>query len=454
MTTMNQVIQDVAARTRAIAVELGIEKFDVVGVATEESTVQVNDGAPQQMRASKRNSVTVRVWNRDGLTGIASTNTLDEAGLRTALLLAKETSAYGNADAKVDFSPEAKAPLGRVPPSRPAPEASVETLLAALLDAEKRVLSGHPDIRSLPYNAITQKALERFYLNSEGALREEAGRYVSTYLYTRAEREGSKPRSAGLSEVAGDLESLALPSLAARVVDKTISYLDYKRIATGTYTVAFSGEAFLSLLEAFSNMFNAQNVLDKQSLSSENDVGIALASPLLTVRDDALHATNKLPQAFDGEGTPTRSTTVLESGVLRSFLHSSQTARRLATLPTGHANMGSKVTVGSHYWNVERGDAPKSERSLESEQCIILVDEVHSLHAGVNALQGSFSLPFAGWIYEGGKRVSVESATVAGDFRALLKAISFIEREQEVTPSGLSPRVWVEGLSVTSETNG
>lgn len=448
-------IQEIAARTRAMAASLGIEKFDVVGAATEESTVQVHAGKPQQMRASKRNSVTVRVWNREGLTGIASTNTLDEQGIRTALLLAKETAAFGNAESKVDFSPEAKqtlAPLCAKHSAQPQ-EAGVADMLTALLAAEEQVLKGHSAIQSVPYNNLTQKNLERFYINSDGAAREEVAGYFSSYLYTRTEQEGRKPRSAGMSDVATSLGGLALPTLASKVIDKTISFLDYKRIPSGTYTVAFSGEAFLSLLEAFSNMFNAQNVLDKQSLCSEADLGQPLASPLLSLNDNALHEGNKVPHRFDGEGTPTRDVAVLEKGVLRSFLHSAGTAKRMNALPTGHANMGAKVTVGSHFWHVHRGEAPARERSLDSEASLILVDEVHSLHAGVNALQGSFSLPFSGWIVENGRRVSIESATVAGDFRTLLKSICFVEKEADPSPMGVCPRVWVDGLSVTSETD-
>jgi PmbA protein len=76
---------------------------------------------------------------------------------------------------------------------------------------------------------------------------------------------------------------------------------------------------------------------------------------------------------------------------------------------------------------------------------------VHALHAGVNALQGSFSVPISGWIFENGQRTSLESATVAGDFRALLKNIFYIEKNAEHTPVGVCPRIWVEGLSITSE---
>ena len=74
-----------------------------------------------------------------------------------------------------------------------------------------------------------------------------------------------------------------------------------------------------------------------------------------------------------------------------------------------------------------------------------------SIHAGVRASQGSFSLPFDGWLYKNGKKLSIESATVAGDIKYLLKNIVNIESSQEVTTSGISPHIWVDELSITGD---
>ena len=82
---------------------------------------------------------------------------------------------------------------------------------------------------------------------------------------------------------------------------------------------------------------------------------------------------------------------------------------------------------------------------------MILIDELQALHAGVQSLQGSFSLPFDGWVVNKGVKTSVESATVAGDFRELLNAIVHVEQKEEFTNGGICPRIWVEGLSVTGE---
>lgn len=61
--------------------------------------------------------------------------------------------------------------------------------------------------------------------------------------------------------------------------EKTISHLNYEKVKSGKYKVVFSADAFLSLLGAFSNLFNAQNILDKQSLSTPDSLGKQIASP-------------------------------------------------------------------------------------------------------------------------------------------------------------------------------
>ena len=52
---------------------------------------------------------------------------------------------------------------------------------------------------------------------------------------------------------------------------------------------------------------------------------------------------------------------------------------------------------------------------------------------------------------EGGERISVEAATVAGDIRSLLTSILHLEPIQ-VTHRGVAPHVWVEDLSITGLT--
>ena len=86
---------------------------------------------------------------------------------------------------------------------------------------------------------------------------------------------------------------------------------------------------------------------------------------------------------------------------------------------------------------------------LNNEKNTIFIEAVKSLHAGVNALQGSFSLPFDGFLLNNGEKQSIESATVAGDFLTLLKDICYVDNNEEVTASGVCSNVWIKELSIT-----
>jgi PmbA protein len=443
-------IQTVSASARQIATKLGISKFDLSGSTVDETSVQVDKGEPKQVKASNRSGITVRVWNKDNTVGITSTTDYDDNGLELALKTAHEASFFGIKEHAPDFSPEATAPIADIE-IESGEAATVPQLIESLVAAEQKLLDTHEAIESVPYNGLAQRSMNQFYLNSDGAIRSDAHSITSIYLYTKTEQEGKKPRSAGAFELSHSFDKLDVQKCIDEAAEKTISHLNYKKVPSGKYTIVFSPDAFLSLLGAFSNLFNAQSILDNQSLSTPESLGSQIASPLLSVADDALHPSNIGIETFDGEGTPTRRINLIDKGVLSSFIHSAGTAKRMNAHPTGHANMGSKITVSPHFYHVSGGEKLDAKYNLDTAENVILIDDLQALHAGVQSLQGSFSLPFDGWVVNKGVKTSVEAATVAGDFRELLNSIVYIEPKEELTNGGVCPRIWVESLSVTGE---
>jgi len=396
----------------------------------------------------------LRVWNGDGLVGITSTSDLSDSGLARALSGARDASAFGNAEETPAFSPLATAPLAPLdqPLHQPQP---ILSLLDTLKQAERQLLDRHIAIGTVPYNGLAQRSSERLYLNSEGACRHQTMTTASLYLYARAEEAGRKPRSSGAVRLAYGTTELDIAGCIEEAAERTIAHLDYAPIETGYYTCVFSPEAFLDLIGAFSSLFNARAVLDGVSLSHRDSLGDSVAVPFLSIRDNGLHPGNVGTSAFDGEGTPTAPLDLVAGGVLKNFLHSEATARAFGVAPTGHAGMGAKVSVGADWFEI--GATPGSDGGqqgldrLNHSGPVVVIDSLSALHAGVKASQGSFSLPFDGWLVEGGVSRSIEAATVAGDIRTVMKAIVGFEGLAKITPDGLCPYVWVEGLSITGE---
>jgi len=442
--------KDIAKNAQEIAHKLGIKKFDIYGSTVDETSVQVDQGEPKQVNASSRSGVMVRVWNDDNTLGVTSTTDVDPLGIELALKTAYEASFFGAKENVPDFSPEASLPISNSSEGK-ATQAPAAKLIQTLLEVEKELISAHPAIKSVPYNGLAQKDFDRFYVNSEGAVRNASGTISSIYLSTKTEQEGKKPRSAGAVRISRSLDELDIQGCLQEAAQKTISHLDYEKVKTGKYKVVFSGKAFLSLLNAFSNIFNAQDILDNQSLSTRETLGTQIASPLISVCDDALHPSNVGAETFDDEGTPTRRISIINNGVLTGLIHSAGTAKRMNAQPTGNANIGAKITVSPHFYHVFSEASNGQELSLENAENVIYIDQLKAFHAGAKPLQGSFSLPFDGWLVSKGNLISIDAATVAGDFLQVLKSIIFGEKEAELTTSGICPKVWVEELSITGE---
>jgi PmbA protein len=437
-----------------LAAAQGIQQWDLGAACSTDTSVQVDRGEAKQMKGAQRSSITVRVWNGDGLVGITSTSDLSEVGLERALAGAHAASAFGNPSDTPRFSPLATAPVAQLDQPLHEPRGILH-LLDTLKAAEADLLGRHSAIGTVPYNGLAERSSERIYLNSAGACRQQQLTTASVYLYARAEEAGRKPRSAGAVRLAYGASDLDVAGCIAEAAERTISHLDYAPIETGRYPCVFSPEAFLDLIGAFSSLFNARAILDGVSLSTRESLGEQLAVPFLSIHDNGLHPGNIGASAFDGEGTPTRRLALLEGGVLRNVLHSEATARAFGVEPTGHAGLGAKVSVGPDWFEI--GPTPGSgggQQGLDrfkASEPIVWIDSLSALHAGVKASQGSFSLPFDGWLVNGGAVRSIEAATVAGDIRTLLKGIIGFEGDAKITPDGLCPMVWVEGLSITGE---
>ena len=118
-----------------------------------------------------------------------------------------------------DFSPAAQSPAPQVDWQQPIP-ASVPTLVEKLVNAEKALLDAHPAITGVPYNGLEQWQGERFYLNSDGVMRQESRAATSIYLSSKTEEAEKKPRSASAFKISPRLETLDIEACLRKLKKK------------------------------------------------------------------------------------------------------------------------------------------------------------------------------------------------------------------------------------------
>ena len=434
--------------------ESEISKWDVGASSSRDLSVQVQQGNAKQLKGSQRNSMTLRVWNKSNQVGITSTSDLTNNGIKKAMKGAIQASLFGNEKDSPEFSSLAKSPLNLISTNQ-SKYHSIDELLTILKNAEKQLIETDKSIDSVPYNGLSESFMERIYINSDGANRYMRLSQSSIYLYAKAQQINKKPRSAGGVRVNSNLEKLDIDSCIKETSEKLISHLNYKSIDTKKYLICLTPEAFLQLISAFSSMFNARSIIDGVSLMNKDSIGKQIAVRNLNISDEGLHPDNVGAFSFDGEGTPTQNIELVKSGILTNLIHSEATARNFGVKPTGHAGLGAKVSVSPDWLVVSKSEAEiDKEQTLSVENSLkeyILIDELSALHSGVKASQGSFSLPFDGWIVNNGIKTSIDAATVAGDILNVLSSIVKIENNPVVTHQGISPYIWIENISITGE---
>ncbi len=116
--------------------------------------------------------------------------------------------------------------------------------------------------------------------------------------------------------------------LARKAANTAVALLSAKTPKAGTYPVILDQElAGVFIHEAVGHAVEADHVLEGNSILAGR-IGEKIASPLITVYDDpSLHEFGYYP--FDDEGAGSKRTTLIQDGVLKSFLHSRETAGAL-----------------------------------------------------------------------------------------------------------------------------
>ncbi len=133
----------------------------------------------------------------------------------------------------------------------------------------------------------------------------------------------------------------------------------------GVYDAIIGPMTFANLIEEVGRASSAYSVLIGLSCL-EKKIGETVASKILTLVDDPTLSTAYGSEAFDDEGLPTRRKAIIESGVLKTYLHNSATAKKFETESTANAGWispepfnliveGGNATLNQLLGRVERG---------------------------------------------------------------------------------------------------
>jgi PmbA protein len=148
--------------------------------------------------------------------------------------------------------------------------------------------------------------------------------------------------------------------------------------------------------------------------------------------------------AFDGEGVATRDRDIVSEGILRGYVLSSYSARKLGMQTTGNAGGVHNLTVDSS------PGAPDLEDLVSEMGEGLLVTELMGM--GVNTTTGDYSRGASGfWVREGRIEYPVEEITIAANLRDMLLGIRAIGADVDLRGNIRTGSVLVDRMTVAGD---
>ena len=204
-------------------------------------------------------------------------------------------------------------------------------------------------------------------------------------------------------------------------------------------------ETVASAASAFSVDAGTSYLVDK--------LGKKVAAPSFSLTDHGVTEGGFGGRAFDDEGVKTKSSKIIEAGILRSYLHNLTTARKWKVRSTGNAGF-----VTPHPWNLEiaAGDSDYDEMVSEMKSGIVLTSNWYTRFK--NHRTGEFStVPRDGaYLVERGKAVKpLKGMRMGDDLQRMLSSVELLSKRREwiqwweVETPTLCPWMLIDGMTVT-----
>ncbi len=402
-----------------LALEKGCESAEIYSVVNDSFSVNVLSGELDRYSVAKDSGLNLRVIY-GGKNGYAYTEMFDdpEALVERAIDNAKviENTDINPMQGACEY-PEI------VRPENPALDLTEGEKIGLAMRMERDALAFDGRVNRMSYCAVETGISHTRICNPLGLQADTEDKYSYSILGPIL-RQGDEERSAYAFRFGKDILDYA--PIIKESVDNALIQFNARTVDSGEYRVLIRHDAAADLISAFSGMFSADAVQKGLSLLA-GKLNERIASDCVTILDDPFEKDN--PRAFDDEGVPSVLTTVIENGMLNSYLHNLRTALKdgvASTSNAGRMGAAAPVDIAPTNFYIVPGEKSYDEMIAQLGSGLIIT-ELGGLHAGLNPVSGDFSLIASGLLVENGSIIrSVEQITCAGNFLSLMKDIEAV----------------------------
>ena len=328
------------------------------------------------------------------------------------------------------------------------PEKKLELVRAAEdvgLKYDKRITNGNS---SRWNDSRTQVTLA----NSDGFVDQYQWTSASISVSLLAQDEDGTKQTDGWFTFGRYFNKLDSPEAVGKEAGRrVVAKLGGRKVKSAVVPVVLDPQVASALVGEIFGAASGGSIYRRQSYLVDK-VGQQIASPLITIVDDAPIADGVASRPFDGEGVRSSTVTVVEGGVLKQYICDSYSGRRLGLKPTGNAARGYQGTpnVGASNLYIKNGDTSRADIIKSVKNGLYLSSMFGS---GMNSVTGNFSQGATGfWIENGEITYPVQEITIAGNVMKALSNVKAVGNDLSFKlGSTASPTLLISEMTVGGE---
>jgi PmbA protein len=288
--------------------------------------------------------------------------------------------------------------------------------------------------------------------NSDGFTGQYQMTQASLFVGLLAEDEDGTKQTDGFFTFGRYLNTLASPQAVGEEAGRrVVKKLGGRKVKSAVVPVVLDPRVGSFLLGDVFGAASGGSIYRRMSYLVDK-VGQQIASPMITIVDDAIMADGVASRPFDAEGVKSSNVVVVEKGVLKQYVCDSYAARRLNLKPTGNASRSYQGNpgVGSTNLYIKNGETSPAE-IIKSVKSGLYLDRVGG--QGMNSTTGDFSMGANGyWIENGEITHAVQEITVAGNVLKMLNNVKAVGNDLNFKlGTTASPTLLVSEITVGGE---
>jgi PmbA protein len=412
-----------------------------------ELSIELSGGQVETLKEAEQMGLGLRVFNQ-GRMGFAYSSDLSSGAIKELVQDAVSISSYTSAD-KFNRFPEG----GQSYPSINTFDAGIgsttlESKIEMAREAERVARAFDPRIELVERSGYAESEFDLLVMNSLGLYAFGKGSYCSLSISLVA-REKEDAQNGFSVMVKKQIDILNPHLVGEEAAMKAVRSLHGKTIASGRVPCVMESYVVTRFMSILSTSVQADAVQKGKSMLADK-LGQYVASPGVTLVDDATDGAGIASFPFDGEGVSSQKNIIIENGELKGFLYDTYTGLKADRKSSGNGLRGSFRSlpgVGTTNFMLKPGEE-SPEKLIASIEKGFYVTDVMGMHTA-NPISGDFSVGAAGIMIEQGQLTyPVRGVTISGNLLELLRNIDGLGSDLRFYGGKAAPSIRLQNISI------